>query len=488
MEVRFSPRAVLFFKRLNYTPWHALAEFVDNSTQSYFDNKPQLDALTPGDVKLEVKIGYESGRGGRLVISDNAMGMSEAEVARALTIGEPPPEHGYRSQFGLGLKTAATWFGDLWQVTTKRLGAPSGLKFVFDVDKVAAGLDVELVQFSAPEADHYTIVEIAQLNRRLITRTRERIANHLRTMYRNDLSAGWLRLIWNDEVLEAEGLPQFAVDPDGAALYKDFAFTLEGKTISGWAGVLEDGSRRRAGFSILHSDRVIRSAPDAWKPATIYGEGGGRNDLINQRLVGEIQLNEFPVSHSKDDIVWTDDQEQAVEVGLEQEIRDLVAAARNLRKTRPEQISPSAAKLSALELQRALAPGALTQQWFGRDTAISPKRDAGELVRRVAQRPPDFAVSIDGVEVAGYLDSSLEATDSYLTSLTEGDRLTIVVNLRHPYAAGTTADGLVIHNQHSAFDSLATWRVARSRRQDGAHADLKDALLRIAAATRNRST
>lgn len=31
------------YKRLAYTPWHAIAEFVDNSSQAYFNNKEVLD-------------------------------------------------------------------------------------------------------------------------------------------------------------------------------------------------------------------------------------------------------------------------------------------------------------------------------------------------------------------------------------------------------------------------------------------------------------
>ena len=31
------------FSRLNYKPWYAIAEFVDNSTQSYYSNKKELN-------------------------------------------------------------------------------------------------------------------------------------------------------------------------------------------------------------------------------------------------------------------------------------------------------------------------------------------------------------------------------------------------------------------------------------------------------------
>ncbi len=35
--------AIRSYKRLSYDPWSALAEFVDNSTQSYFNNRKVLD-------------------------------------------------------------------------------------------------------------------------------------------------------------------------------------------------------------------------------------------------------------------------------------------------------------------------------------------------------------------------------------------------------------------------------------------------------------
>ena len=33
------------YKRLTYKPWTAIAEFVDNSTQSYFDHEEELKNL-----------------------------------------------------------------------------------------------------------------------------------------------------------------------------------------------------------------------------------------------------------------------------------------------------------------------------------------------------------------------------------------------------------------------------------------------------------
>ena len=64
------------YKRLSYQPWTAIAEFVDNSTQSYFDHRDELKALTGFD-KLHISIVYE-GKGDdndSLTITDNAFGI-----------------------------------------------------------------------------------------------------------------------------------------------------------------------------------------------------------------------------------------------------------------------------------------------------------------------------------------------------------------------------------------------------------------------------
>src|SRR3954464_8255551 len=110
------------YRRLAYTPWYALAEFVDNSTQSYRDNKDILNAAYEKEhSQLCIKISYDRDAD-ILVIRDNAMGMSLAQLRRALQIGRAPSSTAGLSQFGLGLKTAACWFGDKWSVKTKKLG------------------------------------------------------------------------------------------------------------------------------------------------------------------------------------------------------------------------------------------------------------------------------------------------------------------------------------------------------------------------------
>src|SRR5207237_6117621 len=119
---------------------------------------------------------------------------------------------------------------------------------------------------------------------------------------------------------------------DGSTYKKSFDFKVNGKRVYGWVGILAKGSRAKAGFSVLHSDRVVKGWPDAWRPESLYGQIQGSNDLVNQRLVGEIHLDAFDVSHTKDDILWVGDDEEKVEKELLKRCADYRDTAKRFRK------------------------------------------------------------------------------------------------------------------------------------------------------------
>src|SRR4051794_19222999 len=116
--------AIASYRRLSYEPWYALAEFVDNATQSFFDNRQALLDAVGGKRKgppLEVGIVY-SRQDDLLRISDNAAGITEEQLDRALQVGVRPSNPMGRCRYGMGMKTAACWLGDKWTVRTKTLG------------------------------------------------------------------------------------------------------------------------------------------------------------------------------------------------------------------------------------------------------------------------------------------------------------------------------------------------------------------------------
>jgi hypothetical protein len=98
------------FGRLNYKPWYAIAEFVDNAVQNFYDHA-QAIADVDGEALLDIDISYDPihRMGPRLSIRDNAHGMDLTELTRGMKVSARPPNTSGRSEFGMGMKTAACW-------------------------------------------------------------------------------------------------------------------------------------------------------------------------------------------------------------------------------------------------------------------------------------------------------------------------------------------------------------------------------------------
>ena len=132
INIRPTTSVYATYKNIRYDPWTAIAEFVDNSTQSYYDNTEKLNSTKYWN-GLAVDIEYKRDKvsGDHLIIKDNAYGMDFRDFQRAIMLDSPPRKKS-RSEFGMGLKTAACWFGKCWSVESVALG--SGVKYKTTVD------------------------------------------------------------------------------------------------------------------------------------------------------------------------------------------------------------------------------------------------------------------------------------------------------------------------------------------------------------------
>lgn len=90
------------YKRLSYQPWTAIAEFVDNSTQSFYDHKTELMAIKYAK-GLRITINYieDAVNGDRLEIVDDAFGMEWHDFQRAVILDRPPQNTNGRNEFGI---------------------------------------------------------------------------------------------------------------------------------------------------------------------------------------------------------------------------------------------------------------------------------------------------------------------------------------------------------------------------------------------------
>jgi hypothetical protein len=478
------------YRRLAYTPWHAIAEFIDNSTQSYLNHRDALGAQMQEDgATLDIGIVYDRD-GGSFSIADNAMGMNLEELQRALRVGIPPINPHGRSKYGLGMKTAACWIGDRWTLRTKKLGEPIEYTVTVDVQKIESG-DPALDVKSKPAAleKHYTVLEIRALNKPWQTRTLGKIRKHLESMYRKDFVNLDLVLRWQSQQLNWPGFEgQLLKNRQNQPYYQEFEFAVDGCQVRGWGGILEKGSRGNAGFSMLQNDRVIRGWPDAWRPYAIFGDA--RNDLINQRLVGEIHLDGFDVSHTKDDILWGADQEEEVERHLKTSLNHIIAEARQFRKrdiTQDDGPSDGDVDKAVSVFNEELQSNEMVEQIEFEDIPdseilqISSKHISDQVVSR---DKPVISAKLGRFMVNVYLVHDLSPNDPYVVLETaKVEDITIIINFRHPYVRtqieGET--GVLNYLRHCIYDAVAEAKArALNRPLDSDTIKLfKDQLLRV---------
>ena len=126
-DVDVSPEMQLYkiLQRQSYGVDTALAEFVDNSIQSFIDKKDAIKSIDGKETKLKVVITVNSSKN-LLIIEDNAGGINRKDFQQAIRMGRPDEaEHNKSSLsvYGIGMKSSAVWFSNTWQIETSALGS-----------------------------------------------------------------------------------------------------------------------------------------------------------------------------------------------------------------------------------------------------------------------------------------------------------------------------------------------------------------------------
>ena len=144
-------------RHLNYKPWFAMAEFIDNSVQSYLDNRAALEKLHGNGFRLKVEIEIDRSDEFRIKIRDNAAGIASSDYARAFRPAEIPADRTGLSEFGMGMKSAACWFSDNWCVRTSAIGENIEKTVSFDLNKIFYDKLEELDVTTKPQKENENI-------------------------------------------------------------------------------------------------------------------------------------------------------------------------------------------------------------------------------------------------------------------------------------------------------------------------------------------
>lgn len=357
MELNIQPPASILnvFSRLSYKPWYAIAEFVDNSTQSYISHLEELSAL-PEFEKLIVNVKYDA-EANTLTIIDNAYGMEIERFRDAILLDSRNDSQAGRNEFGMGLKTAASWFGKVWKVTSTQYGSANRYTATVDIPM----LDRLHLQNTKIYRDyvttdvHGTEIIIEQVTKKITgSRTIGKIRDLLSSMYRRDINNHNIEIWFNDEPIVFEEYP-ILTNFRGKSWKKglDFVVDFEDKSyhVTGFVAIMNPGSFPKAGFALFRQDRVVIGGTDSnYKPAQIFGQAQSQKSL---KLFGELNMNDFPVNQAKDGFIWDDGLEDAFIDALKNNIQEYIEIAEMSIKERASETEFS--EQASAELQQDVA-------------------------------------------------------------------------------------------------------------------------------------
>jgi hypothetical protein len=292
------------FGSFDYTAWQALGEFLDNSISSWwhFDD----------DYPLEIDIDWDPDWGhgedaGRLVITDNALGISTEDIDRAFELATPPENLKRLNQFGVGMKIAACWFGRRWIVETSAIGEPLKRTIRWDTGEIVADEIKELnIEESYEDEDlHYTKITITKmLHGPNHAQTIGKIKRHLPKLFRKFAENYEVTIRWNGEVLQdkAPGVlvaPHFK-DEEGPDVVWETNFEIKvgnNRTLTGYACVFEKFDRQHTGLNYFWRGRLIQGNVEPFhRPHELFGP---LQSFRSGRLYIEIVADDLHVSSNK---------------------------------------------------------------------------------------------------------------------------------------------------------------------------------------------
>ena len=321
VSIRPGVSILTVLRHLNYKPWFALAEFVDNAVASYLAQRNAIASVDGLESNLMVDISIDQGPPAIMTIRDNAAGIGLADYPRAFRPAAAPLDRSGLSEFGMGMKSAACWFSPNWRVRTSALGEPVERTVTFDIDRIVNDDINELTveEVSADVNAHFTEITLLALHRPPVGRTLGKIRDHLTDIYRLFLREGALRLVVGGSALNSTppdilNATYFEAPNAEPVLWrKDISFDLgEDMRVEGFAALRAVASVSDAGFALFRRRRLIQGSGDeGYRPELIFGKS---NSYVYQRLFGELHLHGFEVAQTKDGIKWDENETSFLEL------------------------------------------------------------------------------------------------------------------------------------------------------------------------------
>ncbi len=325
-------------KNLNSTVLGVFCEFIDNSIQSFKNDGKKIASLNPNK-RLRVTIDYT---GEEIIISDNAGGINKENFDRALKPANRNINVEGLNEFGLGMKYAAVWISNEWELISSSVEEEVQRSVVFNYqDVVKQNLkSLPVKEIPASREQHGTTVILRQLEKKHVYPwQKDYLVKKLASIYRNYLRSsdqfyddfidqpidiifdneplkweefGFLRAPWwkelqvnhNEDSQVYEWKYKFdwlsipyteeVQHPDGSISVKE-----SGIEVAGFIGILPDGSSKgKNGFVLFRRGRAVEGVVDQ-RVFPIDISGSQARDFRHIRLYGELHFKNVEVSFDK---------------------------------------------------------------------------------------------------------------------------------------------------------------------------------------------
>lgn len=337
-----------------YDPAFALAEFIDNALHAYQEKcKSRIKAGDP--LRVELKF-YSTSYHDRnlkngVTIVDDGPGILKTQLPEAMKPARPKHASGL-SEFGIGMKAAAVWFADTWELATRPQGQKKQYKLSFDLDVLlASGSDVlEVEEIILPSLKSGTEITLKSLRRPLDANKYTDICDTLRELYQRFTTGAVPLMILTASL---DGTPRdlkfiplvdrqvlsapihmmvnkklYAVGPE-KTWSVPISMIFNGVPIEGHVCLMEKGSyKHNPGLVLFRNGRVISGTTK--RPNIPAGLFGTSNKYAAQRVYGELHLDGLPVAYTKDKFE-IDEDAFIDQLRQNRQIQDLIAQAENYR-------------------------------------------------------------------------------------------------------------------------------------------------------------
>jgi DNA-directed RNA polymerase beta subunit len=321
-EIDITPKTKIYsiFQNMNYKLETAISEFVDNSIASFRENKEYFDN---NEIEKTIILFFDNTMN-KIIIFDNAYGISNNDFPRVLRLAELPKDTSGLNEYGMGLKASSFWLGNSLKVVSKyRDNSYSNeLKVTLDElekgkNKIEVSKNESYLKIPYLKNGHGTFIEINGVRRNMTTSVLTPLVKILSSKYRNDIYDNTnIKIIAkestnkiidicktnfekkksflnNDELYKATSLfykeVEFYKNEKNEIYRKEKFFEIkhliDGKIkklkFSGVFGIKKHGTRKEYyAFDLFRRKRIVKSGYD---PSHLFGIG---NSFETLRITG----------------------------------------------------------------------------------------------------------------------------------------------------------------------------------------------------------